>query len=146
VVTDDAYDAAVELLTADRCAIIVDLSCLPASQAGLISMCARRRVPAIGVGSIHGCEFNWADFAAVVAEPSDLPAALAGLNLGWAVEPASQTTAERPFNHRPAAELVARSPKAEQQHSAQPAPSSDTNEIGQLLTPQEISALLGQLP
>jgi hypothetical protein len=175
VTTDDVYDAAVELLRGEPAALVVDLSAFRPAYAGLIALARRRQVTVLGAGpSVSrmpqslGLEAVQMDdlpdrLAQALTAPADTRAAASGQAPTEAPGQVRQPQAEvhrvvLPSESRPAAasgaaqaQPVSTPPPAHGQQAmpAAPtpqAPSADVADPSQLLTPEEISALLRPKP
>ncbi len=133
--TDDAYAAAVEMLTADRCVLVVDSATLRPEQEGLLALAAGEGVPCVAIapGKRPGRPID----GVRAVDPADLPDTLAELAASEEAEAPTdppESAPERSPESRPAPSPLA-PPEAPSRPDARP---GDLD----LLTPQEVSALL----
>lgn len=135
-ITDDAYLAAVELLTAARPVLVVDVGVFRPWQDGLLALADRRKAPVLGVGGGRAGGHDAAKLA--LTTPADLDEALRRIDSGGPDPSRPAPSRQEDSTHG----AVSQPPQPIRPAEDVPPAPAEPAETTQVLTPAEISALL----
>ena len=149
---DSPYEAAAELLSVSTLALVIDLRCLPARHGRLVQLAARLGAEVIGCGrlsqGIAADAFSGMRLLAVADLPAEMHRLMGRPHRQSSPPPVEAAAAEvRAVEDQQAVNEAPPAARADAgRYVSQPRQSSVQTTAADVLTPQEVDALLGGRP